>query len=85
MLLSAVSVLVIALQSPQIPEGLMNNPVYQFHLAPTTDRMCSFYLKNLHVKAKTAACVTIRMAADEIRITIFFSKSIGVKKLTYSN
>jgi hypothetical protein len=28
MLLSAVSVLVIALQSPEIPEGLMNNPVY---------------------------------------------------------
>jgi hypothetical protein len=27
MLLSAVSVLVIVLQSPEIPEGLMNNPV----------------------------------------------------------
>jgi hypothetical protein len=28
MLLSAVSVLVIVLQSLEIPEGLMNNPVY---------------------------------------------------------
>jgi hypothetical protein len=28
MLLSAVSVSVIVLQSPEIPEGLMNNPVY---------------------------------------------------------
>jgi hypothetical protein len=28
MLLSAVSVLVIALQSLEIPEGLMNNPVF---------------------------------------------------------
>jgi hypothetical protein len=31
MLLSAVSVLVIVLQSPEIPEGLMNNPVYAEH------------------------------------------------------
>jgi hypothetical protein len=28
MLVSAVSVLVIVLQSPEISEGLMNNPVY---------------------------------------------------------
>jgi hypothetical protein len=28
--LSAVSVLVIVLQSPEIPEGLMNNPVCQY-------------------------------------------------------
>jgi hypothetical protein len=28
MILSAVSVLVIALQSSEIPEGLMNNPVF---------------------------------------------------------
>jgi hypothetical protein len=30
MLLSAVSVLVIVLQSPEIPEGLMNSPVLVF-------------------------------------------------------
>jgi hypothetical protein len=30
MLLSSVSVLVIALQSSEIPEGLMNNPVFIF-------------------------------------------------------
>ena len=29
MLLSAVSVLVVALSSSEIPEGLMNNPVYK--------------------------------------------------------
>jgi len=29
MLLSAVSVLVVALSSSEIPEGLMNNPVYR--------------------------------------------------------
>jgi hypothetical protein len=30
MLLSAVSVLVVAQSSPEIPEGLMNNPVNMF-------------------------------------------------------
>jgi len=30
MLLSAVSVLVVAQSSSEIPEGLMNNPVFQF-------------------------------------------------------
>ena len=32
MLLSAVSVLVVAQSSSEIPEGLMNNPVYQVAL-----------------------------------------------------
>jgi len=31
MLLSAVSVLVVAQSSSEIPEGLMNNSVYEFH------------------------------------------------------
>ena len=31
MLLSAVSVLVVAQSSSEIPEGLLNNPVYYFH------------------------------------------------------
>ena len=31
MLLSAVSVLVVAQSSSEIPEGLMNNPVYHYH------------------------------------------------------
>ena len=31
MLLSAVSVLVVAQSSSEIPEGLMNNPVYNTH------------------------------------------------------
>ena len=33
MLLSAVSVLVVAQSSSEIPEGLMNNPVYSISLA----------------------------------------------------
>ena len=32
MLLSAVSVLVVAQSSSEIPEGLMNNPVYKFQI-----------------------------------------------------
>jgi len=32
MLLSAVSVLVVAQMSSEIPEGLMNNPVYFHHI-----------------------------------------------------
>ena len=31
MLLSAVSILVVAQSSSEIPEGLMNNPVYQYN------------------------------------------------------
>ena len=31
MLLSAVSVLVVAQPTSEIPEGLMNNPVYYYH------------------------------------------------------
>ena len=34
MLLSAVSVLVVAQSSSEIPEGLMNNPVLQIRLKP---------------------------------------------------
>ena len=38
MLLSAVSVLVVAQSSSEIPEGLMNNPVQCFKKAKGTDR-----------------------------------------------
>ena len=33
MLLSAVSILDVAQSSSEIPEGLMNNPVYRFHVS----------------------------------------------------
>ena len=33
MLLSAMSVLVVAQSSSEIPEGLMNNPVYKSHIS----------------------------------------------------
>ena len=36
MLLSAVSVLVVAQSSSEIPEGLMNNPVYAEHVVIIT-------------------------------------------------
>ena len=43
MLLSAVSVLVVAQSSSEIPEGLMNNPVYyQFAVGCYVSRNCSF-------------------------------------------
>ena len=38
MLLSAVSVLVVAQSSSEVPEGLMNNPVFTITLS-----LCSFY------------------------------------------
>jgi len=40
MLLSAVSVLVVAQSSSEIPEGLMNNPVYILIHAHTTFCVC---------------------------------------------
>jgi hypothetical protein len=36
MLLSVVSVLVVAQSSSEIPEGLMNNPVYHYFLLQNT-------------------------------------------------
>ena len=53
MLLSAVSVLVVAQSSSEVPEGLMNNPVYyyynhwlSFHNRPETDRNVTKLLSN---------------------------------------
>jgi hypothetical protein len=39
MLLSAMSVLVVALSSSEIPEGLMNNPVLDKHIGMTDVKM----------------------------------------------
>jgi len=36
MLLSAFSVLVVAQSSSEVPEGLMNNPVFQRHYDPSS-------------------------------------------------
>jgi len=41
MLLSAVSVLVVARSSSEIPEGLMNNPVYIFYLYEVSFIACT--------------------------------------------
>ena len=41
MLLSAVSVLVVAQSSSEIPEGLMNNPVFTFILGSSPDLLHS--------------------------------------------
>ena len=40
MLLFAVSVLVVAQSSSEIPEGLMNNPVYSFPTSPVAHFFC---------------------------------------------
>ena len=46
MLLSAVSVLVVAQSSSEIPEGLMNNPVYIYNLPSTLqDRVINVTLR----------------------------------------
>ena len=47
MLLSAVSVLVVAQSSSEIPEGLMNNPVY-------THVYVSILLKLIYINCKSA-------------------------------
>jgi len=49
MLLSALSVLVVALSSSEIPEGLMNNPVY-YYLAAGDNTHCSEQCRMLHVQ-----------------------------------
>ena len=51
MLLSAVSVLVVAQSSSEIPEGLMNNPVYQNILTmhgPMKVKTTDFVLSLVH-------------------------------------
>ena len=45
MLLSAVSVLVVAQSSSEIPEGLMNNPVYS---GTQTQNLATHYLPQLN-------------------------------------
>ena len=45
MLLSAVSVLVVAQSSSEIPEGLMNNPVYAFALAAAAPTVFMVWLR----------------------------------------
>ena len=42
MLFSAVSVLVVAQSSSEIPEGLMNNPVVERHSSPDQKIFCDF-------------------------------------------
>jgi hypothetical protein len=49
MLLSAVSVLVIVLQSPEIPEGLMNNPVYIAHMFISMLLSSSIFFTSSHL------------------------------------
>ena len=50
MLLSAVSVLVVAQSSSELPEGLMNNPVYiQMSVVDVTSTFCKLKDKYIHV------------------------------------
>ena len=47
MLLSAVSVLVVAQSSSEIPEGLMNNPVYIYTHTHTRARARTYIIDNV--------------------------------------
>ena len=55
MLLSAVSVLVVAQSSSEIPEGLTNNPVYYLN---NNERTGQFYQRNLspHLSPDSQPC-----------------------------
>ena len=57
MLLSAVYDLVVAQSSSEVPEGLMNNPVYSNPIL----RLASFWLFPLCVKVKQLAVVTFTL------------------------
>ena len=50
MLLSAVSVLVVAQSSSEIPEGLTNNTVYFFSIEPKHNWMCSVKVVKKYVR-----------------------------------
>ena len=52
MLLSAVSVLVVAQSSSEIPEGLMNNPVYMYIY------IYIYKIKNILCNVSTHTCVS---------------------------
>ena len=63
MLLSAVSVLVVAQSSSDIPEGLMNNPVFVFGVtAPQWAMTSSFTMFLEHTQQRTT---TSRTPLDE--------------------
>ena len=54
MLLSAVSVLVVAQSSSEIPEGLMNNPVY------ASVMYCqSKWIKRIEIHANISQCIEL--------------------------
>ena len=58
MLLSAVSVLVVAQSSSEIPEGLMNNPVFHSQLAPACFGLTANQVANIYI-AKTDSDKTV--------------------------
>ena len=61
MLLSAVSVLVVAQSSSEIPEGLMNNPVYQNTAALTHVSRLSVATSTLQTLRDTTQGETTRL------------------------
>ena len=73
MIISAVSVLVVAQWSSEIPEGLMNNPVY-LHLGSViaNDARCPCEIKS---------SITMAQAASNKKTSLFNSKlDLGVQK-----
>ena len=53
MLLSAVSVLVVAQSSSEIPEGLMNNSVYEWEMGKLSDAWTTGYTATCHKTLNT--------------------------------
>ena len=61
MLLSAVSVLVVAQSSSEIPEGLMNNPVYvELHVKQNTS--------NFRLSYKYPVCSAVMFATTNFHV-----------------
>ena len=57
MLLSAVSVLVVAPSSSEIPEGLMNNPVYPYFILRSHSQNST--ITNLHILISLFCAITL--------------------------
>ena len=72
MLLSAVSVLVVAQSSSEIPEGLMNNPVYYYHSIHT--------VKPPHVSAFTGPSLrSNNVFCEQVQLNTCTKVNIGLK------
>ena len=75
MLLSAVSVLVVAQSSSEIPEGLMNNPV-----CPSQSNCNTYYLASMKQRTQETVIITVYKLLLMFRKIIRASELISVKR-----